>query len=293
MAENIQRAAARVPAKKDSGWSAQPVLAVQLLRTHPRKICSLFPFLTHFQSYYNDKNSDAGEKPRNWDKLSELIKLPKEKLAAMAYGKEGVSIFHAMAAHRLDGMSGLVVGSMQPWVEVTALINGAAKVLTVEYNPLVIQEEFKDRMSAILPVDFMNQWAKFAGTFDFAASFSSIEHSGMGRYGDPIDPIGDLREMLKIKCMLKKGGEYPCDLLVILCPFPGLMFLGFPLGTDSIVYNAHRIYGPVRLAMMFYGFEWLGTFNGASEAPFDLNSALLGAKRIFQLEQHTMVLRKL
>ena len=51
-----------------------------------------------------------------------------------------------------------------------------------------------------------NSAFRYAGTFDFAASFSSIEHSGLGRYGDPIDPIGDLREMLKIKCMLKKGG---------------------------------------------------------------------------------------
>ncbi|KIH45109.1 hypothetical protein ANCDUO_24855 [Ancylostoma duodenale] len=27
------------------------------------------------------------------------------------------------------------------------------------------------------------------------------------RYGDPVDPIGDLREVQKVMCLLKKGGE--------------------------------------------------------------------------------------
>ncbi|VDM34294.1 unnamed protein product [Toxocara canis] len=71
---------------------------------------------------------------------------------------------------------------------------------------------------------------------DFVVSFSSIEHSGLGRYGDPLDPIGDLREMQKIQCLLKRGG---------------LLFIGLPVGVDAVVFNAHRIYGRLRLAMMF------------------------------------------
>uniref|UniRef100_A0A8R1I6U3 Uncharacterized protein n=1 Tax=Caenorhabditis japonica TaxID=281687 RepID=A0A8R1I6U3_CAEJA len=229
--------------------------------------------------YLNDKSSaEKGEKPRKWDIIGELLTWSKERLAGMAYGSEGESMFNAMKAYKLDGQSGVVIGSMQPWVEVSALVNGAKKILTVEYNKLTIQEEFRDRMSSILPVDFAKGWANYADTFNFAASFSSIEHSGLGRYGDPMDPIGDIREILKIKCVLKKGG---------------LLFLGFPLGTDSIVYNAHRIYGPIRLAMMFYGFEWIATFSGRGEDPIDLNSATLHARQMFEHAQSTLVLRKL
>ncbi|CCD64472.1 Methyltransf_11 domain-containing protein [Caenorhabditis elegans] len=228
--------------------------------------------------YVNDKNADDGEKPRNWDNLSEMIKWPKEKLGGQAYGNEGLSVYHAMQSHRLDGMSGVVIGSMQPWVEVSALVNGASKILTVEYFKLEIQEEFRDRMSSILPIDFASNWERYASTFDFAVSFSSIEHSGLGRYGDPIDPIGDIREMLKIKCVLKPGG---------------LLFIGFPLGTDALPYNAHRIYGSVRLAMMFAGFEWIDTFTGESEQPLDLTSERLHAKPLFGFIQNTIVLRKL
>ncbi|EGT34420.1 hypothetical protein CAEBREN_09909 [Caenorhabditis brenneri] len=228
--------------------------------------------------YLNDKNAAYPDKPRNWDRISELMKMSKTDLADLAYPVESVSMFHAMAGNRLDGKNGVVIGSMQPWVEVMALKNGARKILTVEYNPLEIQQEFQDMLSSILPVDFVKRWQEYADSFDFAASFSSIEHSGLGRYGDPLDPIGDLREMLKIKCILKKGG---------------LLFLGVPFGTDAIQYNAHRIYGSVRLGMMFYGFEWIGTFSGETDEAFEFNSGQLHHKGLFGLTQHTMVLRKL
>ncbi|VDM61632.1 unnamed protein product [Angiostrongylus costaricensis] len=112
------------------------------------------------------------------------------------------------------GKSGFVVGSQSPWIEVYALLLGANEVY-----------------SSIL--SFLNQ-----NGFDFAISFSSIEHSGLGRYGDAIDPIGDLREVWKILCLLKPGGT---------------LYLGLPRGVDSVFYNAHRIYGAIRLAMLMTG----------------------------------------
>uniref|UniRef100_A0A1I7UTW8 Methyltransf_11 domain-containing protein n=1 Tax=Caenorhabditis tropicalis TaxID=1561998 RepID=A0A1I7UTW8_9PELO len=228
--------------------------------------------------YFNDKNAAGSDKPHNWDRISKLMKYSKMDLANLAYGIESASVYHAMAAHRLDEMSGVVIGSMQPWVEVMALRHGAKHILTVEYNQLTIEEQFKDRLSSILPVDLVNNWNDYADSFDFAASFSSIEHSGLGRYGDPLDPIGDLREMLKIRCLLKKGG---------------LLFLGLPFGTDAIQYNAHRIYGSIRLGMMMTGFEWLATYSGESPEAFEFNSTRLHYKGTFGLTQYTMVLRKL
>lgn len=87
------------------------------------------------------------------------------------------------------------------------LVPGAKQLLTVDYNQLNIQPEFQNRVRSILPTEIARNWEKYAESFDFAASFSSIEHSGIGRYGDPIDPIGDLREMQKVRCLLKKGGD--------------------------------------------------------------------------------------
>jgi hypothetical protein len=37
--------------------------------------------------------------------------------------------------------------------------------------------------------------------------------------------------------------------------------MGFPVGRDAIVWNAHRVYGPKRLELLFKNFneiEWIG-----------------------------------
>lgn len=54
-----------------------------------------------------------------------------------------------------------------------------------------------------------------------------IEHIGLGRYGDKIDPAGDIKAMKELKRVLKRGG----DLLFVV-----------PVGKPKLMFNAHRIY---------------------------------------------------
>ncbi|VDD93667.1 unnamed protein product, partial [Enterobius vermicularis] len=131
--------------------------------------------------------------------------------------------------------AGVVVGSINPWVESLCLKNGAKKLLTLEYNKIITDHE---KLGYEHPIKFAREWQKYVEKFDFVISFSSIEHSGLGRYGDPLDPIGDIREMQKTWCILKEGG---------------LAFLGLPSGMDGLFYNAHRVYGRVRLPLLFNG----------------------------------------
>ncbi|CAD6199030.1 unnamed protein product [Caenorhabditis auriculariae] len=225
--------------------------------------------------YRDDRDSPSGEKPRLWQNMTAIMAKSPNRLAS--YGIAGLSVNHAMSYVGLKGLRGFVVGSMKPWVEAFALHAGAVHVLTVEYNKLDIDPKFRDRMSHIFPVDFAQNWKNYAGTFDFAATFSSIEHSGMGRYGDPIDPSGDLKEMQKIHCMLKPGG---------------LLFLGMPQGTDHITYNLHRIYGPIRLGLMFAGYEWVHTFSGKSSFPIEVDAEAFRTSTGVHV-QRTFVLRKI
>ncbi|KAK5976834.1 hypothetical protein GCK32_017525, partial [Trichostrongylus colubriformis] len=156
------------------------------------------------------RNDRPEIKERVWSQIPEWLKLPEEELYKISnYGRRGKAVYHAFKHYPLDGQVGFVIGSQEPWVEVYALLNGAQQITTVDYQHLKIKDT--DKVRYVHAVDFAQDWEKYQKSFDFAASFSSIEHSGLGRYGDPIDPIGDLREVWKTSCLLKKGGERSID----------------------------------------------------------------------------------
>ncbi len=68
-----------------------------------------------------------------------------------------------------------------------------------------------------------------------------IEHVGLGRYGDPLDPDGDLKAITELQRVLAKGG----DLLFVV-----------PVGKPArIMFNAHRIYSYQQIIDCFNGFE--------------------------------------
>ena len=65
---------------------------------------------------------------------------------------------------------------------------------------------------------------------DSIASLScmhTVEHVGLGRYGDPLDPDGDLKAIKELQRVLAPGGS--------------LLFV-VPVGKPMIQFNAHRIY---------------------------------------------------
>jgi SAM-dependent methyltransferase len=68
----------------------------------------------------------------------------------------------------------------------------------------------------------------------------TIEHIGLGRYGDPIDPRGDLKAANELKRVLKPGGHF--------------LFVT-PVGKPKIEYNAHRIYSFEQVMEMFSGLD--------------------------------------
>ena len=68
----------------------------------------------------------------------------------------------------------------------------------------------------------------------------TIEHIGLGRYGDPIDPEGDLKAIKELKRVLAQDGY--------------LLFV-VPVGEPRIQYNAHRIYSYEMIKDYFKEFD--------------------------------------
>ena len=69
---------------------------------------------------------------------------------------------------------------------------GAANVVTLEYNE--IESQVKG-VTTLTPQKIREKWRnKLVDqlNFDVIVSYSSLEHSGMGRFGDPLNPWGDL-----------------------------------------------------------------------------------------------------
>lgn len=64
----------------------------------------------------------------------------------------------------------------------------------------------------------------------------TVEHVGLGRYGDPIDPEGDVQAAKELARVVAEGGS--------------LLFV-VPIGKAKIQFNAHRIYSHQMVISMF------------------------------------------
>jgi SAM-dependent methyltransferase len=75
-------------------------------------------------------------------------------------------------------------------------------------------------LSADLPPDWV-------ACTDSLSCLHTIEHFGLGRYGDDIDPLGHLKGLEQLKRMVKPGGRF---------------YLSTPIGPERVEFNAHRIF---------------------------------------------------
>ena len=76
-----------------------------------------------------------------------------------------------------------------------------------------------------------------SATFDMVISLCSLEHFGLGRYGDELDLDADREALAEMTRVLKPGGR-----LVFSTTLTG--------GPAQIVFNAHRIYDLARIHAM-------------------------------------------
>lgn len=76
------------------------------------------------------------------------------------------------------------------------------------------------------------------GYCDSLSCLHAIEHFGLGRYGDPIDPAGHERGIANMALLLQPGGTF---------------YLSTPIGRERVEFNANRVFDPASIIRLVEG----------------------------------------
>jgi len=85
-----------------------------------------------------------------------------------------------------------------------------------------------------------------------------LEHIGLGRYGDPIDPNGSRKGLLELARVLAPNGR---------------LYITVPIGRPRVCFNAHRVFAPQEIPavlpdLQLANFSWVtdtGTFHESGQ----------------------------
>lgn len=77
-------------------------------------------------------------------------------------------------------------------------------------------------------------------SFESVSSLHSIEHFGLGRYGDPIDPMGHAKGLVNISNCVKAQG---------------FLYFSFPIGKPTVYFNEQRVLNPLWAIDLLPNFE--------------------------------------
>jgi hypothetical protein len=100
------------------------------------------------------------------------------------------------------------------------------KIDVVDIRPLQIKEHPQINY---LQADLMKD-SEFLPSADSVSCLQAIEHFGLGRYGDPIDPLGHHKGFQNLSKMVTDGG---------------VLYISFPIASQNEVhFNAHRVFHP-------------------------------------------------
>lgn len=81
-----------------------------------------------------------------------------------------------------------------------------------------------------LQADLMQSHKSQKNYCDSVSCLHALEHFGLGRYGDPLDPDGYKKALVNLRELLTDQGN---------------LYLSVPIGEERVEFNAHRIFNPI------------------------------------------------
>lgn len=132
-------------------------------------------------------------------------------------------VYHtAWAARKVAKIKPEVHTDISSSLYFSSIVSAFVPVKFYDYRPADLQlSGLSSEKGDLLHLPFANN------SIASLSCMHTVEHVGLGRYGDPIDPEGDLKAIGELKRVLAPGGS--------------LLFV-VPIGKPKIQFNAHRIY---------------------------------------------------
>ena len=106
------------------------------------------------------------------------------------------------------------------------------KVVMLDVRPL------KSKIPGLefIKADCMNMKNIKSNSITSLSALHAVEHFGLGRYGDPIDPEGYIKAIKEMQRVTKKHGN---------------IYYSGPIGKQRLEFNAHRVFNPYTIIELF------------------------------------------
>lgn len=116
-------------------------------------------------------------------------------------------------------------------VTMVSVLSGRIPTVFVDFRPLVAS------LPGLLSVAGNITCLPFAdASLASVSALHVLEHIGLGRYGDPIDPDGSARAARELARVIAPGGR---------------LYVSVPTGRERVCFNAHRVFDPATVLRMF------------------------------------------
>jgi hypothetical protein len=173
-------------------------------RAQQRRFRKLGGTITHKYPILTDYNAEAGSASGHYFHQDLLV-------ASFIYEKNPAR--HIDIGSRIDGF-----------------VAHVASFRKIEVMDIRALDSIGHANIAFIQADMMADAGIQSDMTDSVSCLHAIEHFGLGRYGDPLDPNGHLKGFRNILRMLRPGGT---------------LYLSFPIGrTNEVHFNAHRVFHP-------------------------------------------------
>ncbi len=116
-------------------------------------------------------------------------------------------------------------------VDLVGFLTSLTDVAYVDIRPLGADVEGLESIAgSVLALPFADR------SLESVSCLHVAEHVGLGRYGDPLDPLGTRKAATELQRVLGAGGQ---------------LLFSVPVGRPRVCFNAHRIHDPSEVVSMF------------------------------------------